>query len=525
MKFRVVIGLMLTLVATWAFGASWQLPSGYYVPAKMPMTVVNPRPDSETASWARNRLAYPDGTMQYSVPVAVQGGAYPFHYQLISGPPGMTIGADLTDKNYGIVTWTPTSAGGPYQVDVKVTDQQGNTVDATWSVTATTKGFVFIDPNAPAGGDGSEAHPFNNTMAVFGPTPTDATYSGYQIIFRGARSGYPLSTIAMQGPESNGNVTLQNNYKPVVWLAYTGDTVNLDFSHFKALVNSNQNDIWIQGLNIENARTDVTDYHFFYFSTNSTNDRTVFFDNNFSNIGYSSTAHDAVNQACILMFDPGVLRKYFTFVNNTLDKFEAAFLDLYAIKYAVIDNNKLLNGIAPSPEAGFYLKSDLQDFSVRRNSSLSQTYGYGAIYVPMQAQHFTNNNIEVAYNVVISGNLQKPAFIFEWDAFNGANSNPKEYVYRNTFEGWIGGNFGFPFTVWEENNVLIDDSGKSAKMNISGNNGVQTVIKSNNLVGTSSDGYIDADGNLTGSYASQFRGTHGHEITYGVNPLSAPTWN
>ncbi|MBI1425219.1 MAG: hypothetical protein GC149_17360 [Gammaproteobacteria bacterium] len=514
MKFKILIGLTLGLIATLANAASWQLPSGYFVPAKLPLTVVNPRPDSETANWARNRLAYPDGTMQYRVPVAIQGGAYPYHFELVSGPSGMSIGQDITDQDYGIVTWTPTTSGGPYTVSVKVTDQELNTTTATWTVTATTSGFVFVDPNAANGGDGSKAHPFNNTDAVFGSTPTSATYSGYQMIFRGG-------TTAMHGPESNGNVTLQNNNKPVVWLGYTGENATLDFSHLKALINTNQNDIWIEGLNIKNARTDVTDYHFFYFSTNSTNNRTVFFENNFSNIGYSNSANDPVNQACILMFNGGVLRNYFTFMGNSLDQFQASFIDIYATKYAVIENNKLLNGIAPSPEAAFYLKSDLQNITVRRNVSLSQSYGYGAIYIPQQAQIFSNANFEIAYNVMLSGDISKPIVRYEWMGSGQANNNnPQLYVYRNTFRGNIQGLDDFPYTVHLDNNVLVNSAGNYG--DTTGNNRV--VIPQNNLTATPGNNVIDLDGNLVGNGA-QYRGTRGYEIFTGVNPLSAPSWN
>ena len=70
-------------------------PAGSWMPAKQPMIQVYPRPDSETNTWARHRWAYYDGVnaVQYKIPLGVSFGAFPYVFQLLSGPPGMTIGA------------------------------------------------------------------------------------------------------------------------------------------------------------------------------------------------------------------------------------------------------------------------------------------------------------------------------------------------------------------------------------------------------------------------------------------------
>lgn len=498
-------------------GASWQLPSGHYIPAKMSMTAVFPRPDAETNTYARQRLAYADGATQYRIPIAIQGGAYPFHYSLAVSPTpstSMTIGQDYGQVDYGIVTWTPQASdiGQTYTATVTVTDQDSNTTSVTWSVTATTSNFVFVDPTAATNGTGTKASPFNSTVPLFVEhiSVTSSPYANDVVYFRGG-------TTTLVGPETDaaskaGNVQLQDNKNPITWLGYPGDASpvpTVDFSGSKVIVD-NQNDVYFGGLNIANARTDVTDASFFFFNQNAAQDRATFFENNFSNIQDLSGGDS--NQAAITLFNPGILRKYFTLMGCTLNNYTAELVDVYAVKYGVIENNKLLTGNGTSPWAGIFLKSDSQNFSVRRNVSLSQSFNYGAIWIMGQAQVFTNDNIEVCYNLILSGNSSKPAFIYEWTGPGGSNNtNEKIYAYRNTFYGWIGGNFDYPFTITEENNVLIDDSGKNATMNISGSGGVQTVIKSNNLEGTSSDGYIDSAGNLTGTY-TQYIGTHGYQI-------------
>lgn len=512
MKYRILLGLLLSVVTALASAApGWQLPTGYFVPAKMPMTVVFPRPDAETNTWARQRLAYADGTVAYRLPVAIQGGAYPFHFDLLSGPPGMAIGQDIYNTDYGIVTWTPATTGGPYAVSVQVTDQELNTVTVNWSVTATTTGFLFVDPKASINGTGTKASPFNSVAPLFVLHGTTGAYPGAIVYFR---SG----TTVLSGPESIGNVQLQSNANPAVWLGYPGEDAIIDFSHSKVLVD-NQHDVFVGGLHFMNARNDVTNAQFFFFNQNVAQNRMTFFENKFENI-YDLASGDS-NQAAILFFNPGTLRQYFTLIGCSLNHYTAEIVDVYAIKYGVIENNQLLAGNGSSPWAGIFLKSDVQNFSVRRNTSLSQTYGYGGIYIPQQAQYFTNANIEVAYNTILSGDVTKPAFVYEWmGAGNqGKNMNPTIYAYRNTFLGKVQGLDDFPYTVFLEKNVLINTAG-----NYGDTSGTFRVITAtDNLTGTPANGLIDQNGNLADS-ASQYRGTRGHELVFGVDPLNAPVW-
>ena len=99
----------------------WQLPSGYFETAVMPLRVVYPRPNTETQTFARHRHAYPG--LQYRIPISIQGGAYPFRFEVVEGPSGMVVGETVGATDYGVVTWTPSAAGGPYNVVIRVTDQ------------------------------------------------------------------------------------------------------------------------------------------------------------------------------------------------------------------------------------------------------------------------------------------------------------------------------------------------------------------------------------------------------------------
>ena len=142
------------------------------------MRLVYPRPDSETNSYARHHRAYYDGTnaVEYDICIGVTFGAFPYVFELQSGPPGMTIeattwntawgpGLDAHNGGYGRIKWTPSAAIAPPatyppatpNVKILVTDQQHNTLTIEFSVwtegaySATgganggPGGFIFVD--------------------------------------------------------------------------------------------------------------------------------------------------------------------------------------------------------------------------------------------------------------------------------------------------------------------------------------------------------------------------------------------
>jgi hypothetical protein len=125
------------------------LPAGHWVPSQLPMTIIFPRPDSETRSYAREHWSYWDSTnpVQYRIPLEVQGGAYPDVYTLLSGPPGMYIqqpywvpgdtAAQMLTAGYDELVWTPQgNISSPWSgtVSVLVTGQDGNSVTISFTL-------------------------------------------------------------------------------------------------------------------------------------------------------------------------------------------------------------------------------------------------------------------------------------------------------------------------------------------------------------------------------------------------------
>lgn len=473
--------------------AAMALQSGQYESAKFPMVAVYPRPDGETATWARHRMAYADGSTQYSIPVAVTGGAYPYYYELLTAPSGMVVQNDWNSTNYGVITWTPTGTASSVPVTIRVTDQTGTYVDLSWTIKATisTSDFIFLDPSVSASGDGSKASPLKTFADVHKNSITDSTYSGRILYFR-------TGTHTLSGPETNGNLQLQSNRKPAVWLEYPGDNAVVNCSSSKVLVDA-QNDVFVGGgLSFTSARTDVNNAHFWFFNQNDSQDRMTFFNASFSNIGRGLVGSD--NPAAITFFNPGSLRNYYTLWGCTLDDYSSPLTDAYAIKYGVVENNQLFTGKSSSLSQGIFLKSDIQYFSVRRNKSLTQAFGEGGIEALLQSQLFPNDNIEIAYNTILCSLNSNKAIVYKWTASKGANGIPNIWVYRNTTKGRHQGLDAFPITVNVNKNVVVTDQTSFPQPW-----STPPVYITVNGAGTnlfSTTGLIDSSGNLLSTYAS-----------------------
>jgi hypothetical protein len=95
------------------------LAAGHWVAAQLPMTPIFPQSDSITRNYARPHWAFCDNShaVQDVIPIVVQGGALPYVYTLLSGPPGASIEqnywvpgdtpAQMYAAGYGNFAWTP----------------------------------------------------------------------------------------------------------------------------------------------------------------------------------------------------------------------------------------------------------------------------------------------------------------------------------------------------------------------------------------------------------------------------------
>jgi hypothetical protein len=213
------------------FDANWQLGAGHYFDAEaadeeLALYVVYPRPNAETNTYARHRWAYPG--IKYEIPIGVQFGAWPYRYQLITGPSWLDIeyetlmpSGDVKERlaGYGVLSGTaPATPQTAENIVVRVTDQTDATVDVEFSVEVSATPFIFLDPvngnNETA--DGTIDLPYAGMDAM------QASEPGQVICYIRETPGYLL--------DREMRVGSSNNIYPHSYIGYPGETVVIDCS-------------------------------------------------------------------------------------------------------------------------------------------------------------------------------------------------------------------------------------------------------------------------------------------------------
>lgn len=247
----------------------WLLSEGRYVRAKMPMQLVHPRPDIETNGWARHRKAYPG--LEYRIPISVQGGAYPFYFDIIEAPDGMSIGQTVWDSDYGVLSWTPNVShnGEVFPVTIRVYGQEyeRETVDTVGPtsidvsfvirVTDSTEDFIFVDSSVSESGDGSIGSPIRTLIEVFGDGNDLVTYPGRAVYLR--EGAY--DTLTNNWHANKGYAHADNARKPVVFLGYPGEDATIVFTNGKIFAGVGGSDLYLGGLTLRDSPMRPRGFH------------------------------------------------------------------------------------------------------------------------------------------------------------------------------------------------------------------------------------------------------------------------
>lgn len=488
----------------------WQLPAGHFETAKMSMVAVYPRPDGEVSSSARHRKAYPG--IANRIPVVVQGGAYPFYYELITAPAGASIGQQIGSTDYGVFSWTPSEDGAAQTVTVRVTDQQLNTVDVTWTMTPSTSSFVFLDAAAASSGAGSISNPFKTWTDAFGTDSTVANNSGKILVLRGGSHtmvGYSGST---------NNLRMEGTNKPLAWMAYPGETPTVDCS--TAIVNctaaADGDDMFMQGITFANSRPDTNNSRFFFFAGNAGR-RTMFHETTFRGLVRGTLGTD--NPGAIVMFNATTFRDYFAVVGGGISDHAAPMVgSIYRTRYAVVEGVTLGAIAGSTVNQGLYAKGANAKWSFRRCTTTLSDYTEGAIHHTFGAGEAVASEaqtMEVCYCLLRVPTATRVALGVHWSTSNAA-AGSVFYAYRNTIIGrsrvidastsaWL---------VEMTKNVLItndsplvfgDDQGKvtyTDNLNASYAN-IGTLLDTGTYL-------------MTGGTRTTYLGTRGHEISAGA---------
>jgi hypothetical protein len=504
------LSLILVLSSFSASGISFPLPSENFVPAKMPMALVYPRPNNETQSHSRHRWAHPD--MPYEVPIGVQGGAWPFKYEIISGPAGAVIGQLYGDENYGVVSWLPTTSTGEESFTIKITDQELNSITATWSVTIDANQFIFIDDDSSGAKIGTIDQPLGSWADWYKGDASDNTYANKIIVFRGGNYS------VVGDPAHNGNVEINTGVKSPSIIGYPGELAILDCSTAKIFTRGGTNvkDIFIADIKWANGRQDVANAHFFW----ATNDvsRSTWWRNQFHNLLPGQVGTD--NTSTVFVSDTGTHKNYFLYKHNTLTEihnlgYNGSYVEAYGLSYWLVEENTARNS---DSNAGFFGKQTVSFATTRANEAFDNIdgeqmgFGYNTP-TGMGAPH----DHEICWNRVRLPQNNQGTVGMMWahnTVYDGKHYN--SYIYRNTFvngSSWIRFKGAENYEV--EGNVVV--SNLLSRWNTSIMN---TTIP--NVTGKEGDGITDQKGLLTGQYRLDFLGIAGHEISdvYVTKPKS-----
>ena len=401
------------------------MPEGYFVKAKMPMHLVYPRSDAETQAHARHRWAHP--AMAYEIPIGVQGGAWPFKYELIKAPAGAKMGSLYGENNYGSITWTPTATSGEEEFVVRITDQELKTVEARWKVKIDPSMFVFVKAGATGTKTGSITSPLSS-IADWYKSPTDNSFHNKIIVFRGGN--YNL----VGDPADRDNLRLLAEDKTPSWIGFPGEEPIIDASTAKVMV-GNLLDMFVSGITFKNARQDVGNAHYFWLTGNVS--RATFWRNHFRDMGPGLVGAD--NTGPVFISSTTTVKTNILYKENNHTGIEnrgynGHYLDVYRASYVLVEQNNASNS---NSAHGFWMKATVSFVSVRANTAYDNvsggqiTVGYGGETIDIPHSH------EICWNrVAVPSNQDGPAMLIA-----GSNSNQgisyNTYLYRNTIVNGI----------------------------------------------------------------------------------------
>ena len=480
-----------------AFSLTFVL-SNQSLAANYELEIIQPQANLDITN--RFYKAYPG--LVYNVRLAVIGGAYPYRFELVSGPKGM-----LIDDKKGVINWpNPVEAQTPYAVQVRVQDAESVSRDVTWNITVTPTGFRFIDAvngtpvNADgSGGDGSIDNPWKSLKDMYGGSDQNAkytkTYAGEFIYWRAGR--YQMDAFI----ENNGErVPFISNNKPLVWLAYPGEKPVLDLSRAYIAIYQGGSNTYFDGLEIDVNKTSRGMGVQIASSANNVTFR--------NNIAHGiTTGYVGGNNACFFV-SKNKVGLYWAFQDNEMFDVNSGYGILgYNARKLLVEDNVLheIGGIPIGPKTGtgmWFIRANSM-YNNPRDSINVQYY---------KSKEAVSGDIEISYNVVDAGGGR-----VRINAQQEQLGNPI-YIFRNTFMDAVQQNRVSSTNglfKWYDN-VIVNNTSFPDKIERTNIDDPSRLSVIDNITGGLSDKIVDSEGFLLPSY-SMFIGTKGHQV--GTRPL------
>ncbi len=480
----------------------WKLAEGHFIPAKLPLTIISPRPADEIGADSSYRWAHEE--VRYQMPIGVLGGAWPFRFELIEGPPGMTIGAQLQPDgdhlvrppDYGVVTWTPPagSEGQSLSYRVRVLDQEDNEATVTVELTVSASKFLFVAPDdGSPQGSGTIDAPLRGFAAMFEGLSAAATYAGRHVYFRGGN--YLLEG----GSDTNGNARIGGGGKPKVWRAFPDEEPVFDCSTAKVIFNGGEmDDCCFTGIRWEHGRQDVANAHFIWATTQF--DRGLFWRNTFFDLQMGTTGND--NPAAIFFSAAGGHRQYLAVLSNAFVEMGpgggngVAGYDSYGQDYALFEDNEARDCTSTYC---LWLKGGHRWTTVRgERAVVGNDTGTVLLNIMLGRDGGTERSEQVEVSYCAATTPSGHALRFHWATT--ADQNGPVWIYRCTVAGDVGALHTDTADVTLERCLFTDADPPT---------GATTVYA--DMV-TVTDGDLDAGLELVGDARTSYLGTHGVEI-------------
>lgn len=506
-------------------GSAFQLPSTHFVAQRVPMEIINPRPDVERSSNSRWSFAYPGIEME--APVGVRGGAYPFKYEIVarSGTAdvanawiGQTrsynVGREWYQsqnfREYGVFRWTPdiNDDGKTYSFSIRVTGQDGVTQTRTFSGVVQASKFLFVDPSVATAGNGTKGSPYKFASNLWA-SAADNTNAGKFVYYRAGNIGAFTDDLFDAG-------------KPLVHMRYPGDARPVFDGTVQEYEYSNTgtDDFWWSGIRINSTPgTAEENPRMFgpYNNAHGTN-RWTFWDCYFYDGQQGSLAND--NSGWITLADTDTTRRYLHIVGNVFDTAENfAVAHAYQVRDIVCEHNVGRN----LPNDIFVPSQDTPYTTIRANDFWECN---GRMDVLLGYEDLRNDYVEVCWNWM-------PRSPTRWNAGGGAVGAYNQSEYRNTF--YCPNNTHCTYfharsssddeDFYSYHNVMVSNSDPYYLADLSGGGRLATDSEAesslsnanfSNAFSTTPTGFLEtSSGSLTGNGAFNYRGRYGAEIASG----------
>ena len=498
----------------------WLVHAGIARYSNFSLEAIYPRPDAETASFAYHRKTH--SQLNYRVPVGVRGGSVPYRFELIQAPEDMTIGQEMNrtvdietgkiihapGETYGIINWEDAEATGTHTVQVRVTDQLGETIDLTWEVECDDDAFVFL--NSTSGND-ANAGTFEAPLQTFHAglwrgSDADNTYAGKIAIFTG--------TFDIYAAEPNTSPAL-SAAKPLSYIGVGGCTFNTSQGHFRT--SGNITDLTEMGIDFTGSRTDLSNNRIHNFTNRLL--RHTQSECSFDNITPGTNPTD--NPACNFYAD-GLSHQYLYYSRNVLgDNCAEQLYCIFESQHVLDEFSEGMNlNIATGTNGGSAVHwKDDTSFAELRFAMLKGTANQ-LIHLAQQNTNWPGavsaTDQEVRFNTLIynsSGSSVLQALFQNSQSSSGSNGR-NLFIYRNTIissrraytirNSSIEGQT-FPVNVFDD--LYVDGDGSTT----SGLDSVDTPEGGQNAASLSISDF-NATGELVGSARATYLGLAGAEI-------------